>query len=73
MRGGFHWSRGMYFRRLPDGGVEVTQTKEGGGKNDVVWQRVIPAAEWASIVTAVSKSGETCDGYRAALDFHGHD
>ncbi len=71
MRDGFHWSRGMYFRRLQDGAVEITQTKDGGKTDEVEWQREIPPSEWASIVAAVSHRGETDDTHRAALDFHG--
>ena len=71
MRDGFHWSRGMYFRRLQDGTVEVTQTKDGGKTDDIEWQREIPPSEWASIVAAVSHQGETGYTYRTALGFHG--
>lgn len=55
----FHWRNGIYFDRLPDGSVSITGVADA-----------IPAAEWASIVAAVSKAGETGETYRAALKFH---
>lgn len=70
MRDGFHWSGGLYFRRMEDGTVEMTQTK-GGQTDDIEWQREIPPSEWASIVAAVSYQGENGDTYRTALGFHG--
>ncbi len=70
MRDGFHWSDGLYFRRLNDGTVELTQTKHGR-TDEVEWQREIPPSEWASIVAAVSYQGETKDTYETALGFHG--
>lgn len=71
MRDGFHWSDGLYFRRLHDGTVEMTQTKDGGKTDDIEWQREIPPSEWASIVAAVSYQGETEDTCKTALGFHG--
>jgi hypothetical protein len=71
MRDGYHWSRGMYFRRLQDGTVEVTQTVNEGKTDEIEWSREIPPNEWASIVAAVSHQGETGDTYRTALKFHG--
>ena len=70
MRDGFHWSDGMYFRRLQDGAVEITQTQNGGKTDGIEWQRVIPSSEWAAIVAAVSLRGEAYDTSNAALDFH---
>jgi hypothetical protein len=70
MRDGFHWSNGLYFRRLSDGTVEVTQTKHTK-TDEIAWQYEIPPSEWASIVAAVSYQGETRDTYGTALGFHG--
>lgn len=71
MRDGFHWRRGMYFRRQQDGTVEVIQTVNEGKTDEIEWSREIPPSEWASIVAAVSYQGETGDTYRTALGFHG--
>lgn len=71
MRDGFHWRRGLYFRRTEDGSVELTQTKHAGKSDEIEWQRAIPVEEWPSIVAAVSHQGETGERYRAALAFHG--
>lgn len=67
---GFHWREGMYFKRIADGSVKITQTQGGGHSEDVEWQKTIPASEWASIVSSVSKRGETSETYRAVLAFH---
>ena len=70
MRVGFHWSDGLYFRRIIGGSVEVTQTKDGGKSDEIVWQVAIPPAEWASIVASVSYRGETRETWDTALIFH---
>jgi hypothetical protein len=60
-REGFHWRDGTYFKRLDDGSVNVTSD---------AFAFTIPASEWASIVAAVSRRGETGETFRAALGFH---
>lgn len=67
---GFHWKNDVYFRRLPDGAVEVTYFDQYNNcPQERRWR--IPATDWASIVCSVSASGETLDRWDAAQDFHG--
>ena len=70
MNEGFHWSNGMYFRRVYDGSVEIRQMIDASS-DEVRWKVVVPPSEWASIVAAVSYQGETGPTYRQALRFHG--
>lgn len=76
--GYFHSNNGLCFERLEDGSVEVTRRLWGwadphGDKKqaDVVDHRWrMTASEWASVVSSVSKPGETNETWRTALDFH---
>ena len=67
---GFHWSDGVYFKRLDDGTVRMRIFGHYNGTPNYT-DRIIPAAEWASIVCAVSALGETGERWNAAQDFHG--
>lgn len=72
---GFHWAHGVFFARQTDGSVLLSITN--GTIHDwnddalTLHQFTIPAREWASIVSSVSKDGETADKWNAAQDFHG--
>ena len=73
----FHRRDGRFFNRLPDGSVEIYQEREQvvnqtSARLDKVPFAVIPPAEWASIVSSVSKDGETGERFRAAAAFHGN-
>jgi len=61
---GFHWRDGWFFKRDAAGNVIVTH-------EDL--QLIIPAAEWCSIITAVSRDGDVARNYEKAKDFHGKD
>ncbi|WP_036010808.1 hypothetical protein [Bradyrhizobium yuanmingense] len=65
----FHWRNGLFFRRGPDGGVEIVR----GGTDHASAELIasIPVPEWASIVCSVSVGGETGERWNAAQDFHG--
>lgn len=58
--GEFHWRDGWYFSRAEDGSVQV---RIGDGPT-----KVIPPAEWASIVAWVT--GDYPGAYAAALALH---
>jgi hypothetical protein len=79
MKMAYHWRNGWYWSRLPDGSVEVRNHGDfekhdsNCGSGDGRVTLVIPPAEWASIVSSVSKGGESNGGYRAAVDFHGEE
>ena len=76
---GFHWRAGIFFKRLPDGAVQLTIVDEQfeidtgrhpeGDDPWVYW--VIPAAEWVSIAASVSALGSTPEGRAAAQAQHG--
>lgn len=66
---GFHWKNGWFFKRLDDGSVRVSRF-DG---TYLLAQATIPATEWASIVCAVSKDGETDQRWNLVQDFHGRE
>ena len=67
----FHWRDGITFLRKEDGLVEMFIPTEPHASTGTVEH--IPAAEWASIIAAVSAEGETGSQYQNALVFHDHD
>lgn len=73
----FHQQAGFYAERLDDGSVRLVKQnpptpieQSHGAPGEVVMDHTIPAAEWASIVAAVSVGGETSATYQAALNLH---
>ena len=65
----FHWRDGITFQRKFDGMVEMfVPVEPGGGDRGHLYH--IPAAEWASIICAVSAEGETGQQYQNASIFH---
>ncbi len=66
-RGAFHWKDGWYFKRLPDGSVNVMFYDRRYIHPDLT----IDADSWASIVASVSARGETADSWQAIREFHG--
>jgi hypothetical protein len=71
--GRHHWRCGVYFQRQEseEGTVEITLPVDQPDTNNPVTVLSIPAAEWASIVAAVSAKGENADTYRRAVELHG--
>lgn len=75
---GFHWREGIFFKRLPNGDVQMTIVEQGfevdTGRfpdgDDPWWHVVIPAAEWVSIVAAVSVAGSTSESYAHVSQGH---
>jgi hypothetical protein len=65
---GFHWQRGWFFKRQPDGSVRVSHVEPRAGYVDR--QFLVPPDEWASIVASVSAGGETGDRWQQAREFH---
>lgn len=72
--GAFHWRNGIFFDRKPDGSVLIYRLHEAkcgtSSRTDQEDIALIPAAEWASIVSSSSKDGETGETFRAAYRFH---
>lgn len=77
----FHWRDNFFFGRRADGSVRVLKfdlapkdfpkADEPGTPVPAALDMTIPAAEWASIVSSVSKAGETSESYQQAVAFHG--
>ena len=80
----FHWKDHIYFGRRADGSVRLIVGQSAHVNSlsgfpeadaepypDVSLDVTIPAAEWASIVSSVSKTSETSEIYQAAVAFHG--
>lgn len=78
---GIHARNGFCFQRTDDGSVHVRlvvpvlspaaerhDSPDGG--QAVLFQAVLPANEWASIVAAVSAKGENFESYNEALRYH---
>jgi hypothetical protein len=59
----YHWREGIYFSRMESGDVRIH-------KAPALIDMLIPANEWASIVSSVSKGGETSESYSGTLAFH---
>mgnify|MGYP001596770930 CR=1 FL=1 len=57
--------------RFPKFRSDDADVKDPEYRTNVVLQAIIPAAEWASIVASVSKTGETSESYAAAAALHG--
>lgn len=77
--GKYHAKQGLYFVRRDDGSVLVQHYLTGtanGGRADQAFVDVLnrewdlTASEWASVVAAVSSSGESSETYDSALAFH---
>lgn len=68
---GFHWREGWYFERLENGDVRLRKDTEHPSEALPFVDVIIPAREWASIVSSVSHGGETGERYRVAVAFHG--
>lgn len=68
----YHWRDGWYFNRETDGSVTVLKREQVAHDRLALRLPVarIPASEWASIVAAVSKSGDTGEQFRRAEELH---
>ena len=63
---GFHWRDRIYFERSSPQEITITQYHDSGY---VIWLKIIPISEAASIFASCSGSGETSEKYYAALKF----
>ncbi|HEV2521057.1 MAG TPA: hypothetical protein VGT24_01640 [Candidatus Acidoferrales bacterium] len=67
---GFHWRDDIYFQRQDDGSVLVTSFWQYNNyPQEKKW--VIDKDSWASIVSSMSKGGETAESWQHVKDFHG--
>lgn len=77
----FHWTDNLFFGRRQDGSVRVLKfgsdwrggfpAADAPAYPDAVIDKIVPAAEWASITSSVSRSGETSETYQRAVELHG--
>lgn len=65
---GFHWSAGLFFKRIPDGTVRLTWKLHNESEPRLMV--FIPENEWASIVASVSANGETYATWQFIRAFH---
>lgn len=63
--GYFHWQKGWFFARKPDGSVHMVKVWEG-----MAMEETIPPNEWQSIIAHVCAKGETGQSYAEAERFH---
>ncbi len=66
LTGAHHWRHGWHFRRGDNGDVDIYVVD--GDK--MLVQACIPAAEWASIVAAVTPEGDNGETYQRAVVLH---
>lgn len=76
----FHWTDNLYFGRRADGSVRIIKlattpadfpkADEDSTPAPALLDVTIPAAEWASIIVAVSATGESGEKYRRAVELH---
>jgi len=70
----FHVKNGLFFERQDDGGVRVIVTGDGlaiardGG--NVVFDQVMDASAWCSVIASMSAQGEDQGGFDRAKAFH---
>ncbi len=55
----FHVQDGLYFERTPEGRVLIRKTTTGHADAPVLFEQVVDADAWASVVATVSAFGET--------------
>lgn len=69
---GFHYKDGLFFKRIDEeGSVQITKMKSAHhAETVVIFQVVINPTGWASIISDLSKRGETSDNFYKALEFH---
>lgn len=70
MNSGFHLRDGLHFTRLENGAVRIDWLS-GPNWDSPVKSLAVPENEWASVMAAVSKDGESHDKWFAARVFHG--
>jgi hypothetical protein len=66
----YHWKDGLYFQRQENGDVTIAKFETAHDNSAITAQYSIPAAEWASIVSAVTVTGETGETYQRAVELH---
>lgn len=50
----FHLNEGLYFEKQPDGGVRIVKRSGSQEDSPVIFDHVLDAGEWASVVAGMS-------------------
>lgn len=66
--GDFHSQDGLMFKRRHDGSVRVWVVEFPGDKT--VFETILPATSWGSVMATMSAHGETGPTWRAAVAIH---
>lgn len=69
-RDGAVWHGGLYFERTADGAVKIVQQERSGDVALPLFEVVVDADSWASIVASVSLGGEMDGRFYEAQRFH---
>ena len=68
--GEFHLRDGFTYERHDDGEVTIRQYEDARLEDEPLGEITVTPGEWASVVAAMSASGETAESHAAALAFH---
>lgn len=69
----FHESKGLFFKRQPDGSVRIIKTydEREPRPDNVVLDHTVQPGPWASVIASMSKQGEWPNGgWDRAVKFH---
>ncbi len=66
----FHYKNGFFAKRNKNGSVHLEQRKEAKDISPVIFSIDIDVDGWASIISTVSKKGETSETFEKAQKFH---
>lgn len=63
-------NEGLYFENLPDGKVRILKRSGSQDDSPVIFDHVLDANQWASVIATMSNYGEENGGFYRALNFH---
>lgn len=66
----FHVSGGLFFERLPDNKVRIIKRESGRDDARLIFEQIMDADSWASVIASMSYYGEEDYGFYRALNFH---
>lgn len=66
----FHLTDGLYFEKLADGAVRILKKADSQESSPVIFDHMMEASHWASVIASMSHYGEESGGFYRALNFH---
>ena len=66
----FHVNNGLYFKRFDDGSVLIVKKVDSSNDARTIFEQVLDADGWASVVASLSAYNETSISFQAARKFH---